>query len=79
MYIYIYIDGCRTHKNIIKVTSKSYLEHACVLHVVVLKQRKETPRKNVCACVETKKMARNLNAKLLLLLLLLLFKQNMAI
>ena len=42
-YIYIYKDkfgcGCGTHKNIIKVTSKSYLEYACVLHVVVLKQR----------------------------------------
>ena len=36
---YLYDDklgcGCGTHKNIVKVTSKSYLEYAYVLHVVV--------------------------------------------
>jgi hypothetical protein len=39
-----------TQKNIINVTSKSYLEHACVLQVVVLKQRKGHERTMTLVC-----------------------------
>ena len=54
MYIYIYKNkfgcGCGTHKNIVKETSKSYLEYACVLHVELLKQRKSHERTMTLVC-----------------------------